>query len=62
VIAFRFRNLGTTVGKAMNISISPFFYATPLRSPGPALDEQVRKVPLFAGRNQVEPGDQVGLK
>jgi hypothetical protein len=43
-------------GKAMNISIAPFFYTTPLRSLSPVLDEQVRKAPLFVGREVVEGG------
>ncbi|KUG14244.1 hypothetical protein ASZ90_016117 [hydrocarbon metagenome] len=41
-------------GKAMNISIPPFLYTTPLRSLSPVLDEQVRKAPLFVGREVVE--------
>jgi len=42
-------------GKAMNFSIPPFLYTTPLRSLSPVLDEQVRKAPLFVGREVVEP-------
>ena len=43
-------------GKAMNFSIPPFLYTTPLRSLSPVLDEQVRKAPLFVGRAGVEGG------
>jgi len=43
------------LGKQGNFSISPFFYTTPLRSLNPVLDEQVRKGPLFVGREQMEP-------
>ena len=41
-------------GKAMNFSIPPFLYTTPLRSLCPVLDEQARKAPLFVGREVVE--------
>jgi len=41
-------------GLAMNFTISPFFYTTPLRSLNPVLGEEVRKAPLFVGRDQVE--------
>lgn len=41
-------------GKAMNFSIPPFLYTTPLRSLCPVLDEQARKAPLFVGREAVE--------
>jgi len=44
----------STSGHAMNFTIAPFFYTTPLRSLSPVLDEQVRKAPLFVGRDQVE--------
>jgi len=43
----------STSGLAMNFTISPFFYTTPLRSLNPVLAEQVRKAPLFVGRDQV---------
>lgn len=45
----------STSGLAMNFTIAPFFYTTPLRSLNPVLGEQVRKAPLFVGRDQVEP-------
>ncbi len=41
-------------GLAMNFAISPFFYTTPLRSLNPVLAEEVRRAPLFVGRDQVE--------
>ena len=44
----------STSGQAMNFTISPFFYTTPLRSLNPVLAEEVRKAPLFVGRDQVE--------
>ena len=44
----------STSGLAMNFTISPFFYTTPLRSLNPVLAEGVRKAPLFVGRDQVE--------
>ena len=44
----------STSGLAMNFTISPFFYTTPLRSLNPVLVEEVRKAPLFVGRDQVE--------
>ena len=44
----------STSGLAVNFTIAPFFYTTPLRSLNPVLDEQVRKAPLFVGRDQVE--------
>jgi hypothetical protein len=47
-------------GKAMNFSIPPFLYTTPLRSLSPVLDEQVRKAPLFVGREVVEPARNSG--
>ncbi len=46
----------STSGLAMNFTISPFFYTTPLRSLNPVLVAEVRKAPLFVGRDQVEPG------
>ena len=47
-------------GKAMNFSIPPFLYTTPLRSLCPVLDEQARKAPLFVGREVVEPARNSG--
>ncbi len=44
----------STSGLAMNFTIDPFFYTTPLRSLNPVLGEEVRKAPLFVGRDQVE--------
>jgi hypothetical protein len=44
----------------MNFSIPPFLYTTPLRSLSPVLDEQVRKAPLFVGREMVEPARNSG--
>jgi len=44
----------STSGLAMNFTIAPFFYTTPLRSLNPVLAEEVRKAPLFVGRDQVE--------
>ena len=44
----------STSGLAMNFTIAPFFYTTPLRSLNPVLVEEVRKAPLFVGRDQVE--------
>lgn len=44
----------STSGLAVNFTISPFFYTTPLRSLNPVLAEEVRKAPLFVGRDQVE--------
>lgn len=44
----------STSGLAMNFTITPFFYTTPLRSLNPVLAEEVRKAPLFVGRDQVE--------
>ena len=41
-------------GLAVNFTINPFFYTTPLRSLNPVLAEEVRKAPLFVGRDQVE--------
>ena len=42
-------------GLAVNFTISPFFYTTPLRSLNPVLADEIRKAPLFVGRDQVEP-------
>jgi hypothetical protein len=44
----------STSGLAMNFTIAPFLYTTPLRSLNPVLAEEVRKAPLFVGRDQVE--------
>ena len=44
----------STSGLAMNFTITPCFYTTPLRSLNPVLAEEVRKAPLFVGRDQVE--------
>ena len=44
----------STSGLAVNFTIAPFFYTTPLRSLNPVLAEAVRKAPLFVGRDQVE--------
>jgi len=44
----------STSGLAMNFTITPFFYTTPLRSLNPVLTGEVRKAPLFVGRDQVE--------
>ncbi len=43
----------STSGLAVNFTIAPFFYTTPLRSLNPVLVEEVRKAPLFVGRDQV---------
>lgn len=45
----------STSGRAMNLSIDPFFYTTPLQSLTRMLAGEQRKAPLFVGRNQVEP-------
>ena len=42
-------------GRAMNISIDPFYYTTPLQSVLRMLAGEQRKAPLFVGREQVEP-------
>jgi len=42
----------STSGLAMNFTINPFFYTTPLRSLNPVLAEEVRKAPLFVGREK----------
>ncbi len=44
----------STSALAMNFTIAPFLYTTPLRSLNPVLAEEVRKAPLFVGRDQVE--------
>lgn len=41
-------------GRAVNFSIDPFFYTTPLRSVVRILAGEQRKAPLFVGRDQVE--------
>jgi hypothetical protein len=43
-------------GKAVNFSIGPFHYTTPLRSVARVLAGEQRKAPLFVGREQVKPG------
>jgi hypothetical protein len=40
--------------KGMNFTINPFFYTTPLASLVRVLSREVRKAPLFVGREQVE--------
>lgn len=45
----------STSGRAMNFIIDPFFYTTPLQSLMRMLAGEQRKVPLFVGREQVEP-------
>ena len=44
----------STSGRAMNFSISPFLYTTPLQSLMRMLAGEQRKAPLFVGREQVE--------
>jgi hypothetical protein len=44
----------STSGRAMNFSIEPFFYTTPLYSVMRMLAGEQRKAPLFVGREQVE--------
>jgi hypothetical protein len=44
----------STSGRAMNFSIDPFFYTTPLYSLTRMLAGEQRKAPLFVGREQVE--------
>ena len=41
-------------GRAMNFTIDPFFYTTPLQSLTRMLAGEQRKAPLFVGREQVE--------
>ncbi|HON81876.1 MAG TPA: hypothetical protein PLN56_06445 [Methanoregulaceae archaeon] len=43
-------------GKALNFTIEPFYYTTPLQSVTRLLAGKQRKAPLFVGRTQVEPG------
>jgi hypothetical protein len=40
--------------KGMNFTINPFFYTTPVNSLVRVLSKDVRKAPLFVGREQVE--------
>src|SRR5690606_8729331 len=44
----------STSGKAMNFTIVPFYYTTPLYSVVRMLAGEQRKAPLFVGREQVE--------
>lgn len=44
----------STSGRAMNFTIEPFFYTTPLQSLKRMLAGEQRKAPLFMGREQVE--------
>jgi len=44
----------STSGRAMNFTIDPFFYTTPLYSVSRMLMGGQRKAPLFVGREQVE--------
>jgi hypothetical protein len=44
----------STSGRAMNFTIDPFFYTTPLQSLTRMLAGEQRKAPLFVGREQVE--------
>ncbi len=44
----------STSGRAMNFTIAPFYYTTPLQSVVRMLDGEQRKAPLFVGREQVE--------
>jgi hypothetical protein len=43
----------STSGRAMNFSIDPFFYTTPLQSLTRMLAGEQRKAPLFMGRDQM---------
>ena len=43
----------STSGRAMNFTIDPFFYTTPLYSVNRMLAGEQRKAPLFVGREQV---------
>lgn len=45
----------STSGRAMNFTIDPFFYTTPLYSVNRMLGREQRKAPLFVGREQIEP-------
>jgi hypothetical protein len=40
-------------GRAMNFTIEPFYYTTPLKSITKMLAGEQRKAPLFVGREQV---------
>jgi hypothetical protein len=44
----------STSGRAMNITIEPFFYTTPMQSVLRMLAGKQRKAPLFVGREVVE--------
>ena len=44
----------STSGRAMNFTIEPFYYTTPLLSLTRMLVGEQRKAPLFVGREQVE--------
>lgn len=46
----------STSGRAMNFTIEPFFYTTPLQSLTRMLAGEQRKAPLFVGREQIEGG------
>ncbi len=46
----------STSGRAMNITIGPFYYTSPLQSVLRILAGEQRKAPLFVGREQVEGG------
>ncbi len=46
----------STSGRAMNFTIGPFYYTTPLHSILRMLAGEQRKAPLFIGREQVEGG------
>jgi hypothetical protein len=43
----------STSGRAMNFTIDPFFYTTPLYSVNRMLAGEQRKAPLFVGKEQV---------
>ena len=45
----------STSGRAMNFTIPPFYYTTPLQSIMRMLAGEQRRAPLFVGREQVEP-------
>jgi hypothetical protein len=44
----------STSGRAMNFSIEPFFYTTPLQSLTRMLGGEQRKTPLFVGRGEAK--------
>jgi len=44
----------STSGRAMNFTIEPFYYTTPLQSITKMLAGEQRKAPLFVGREQEE--------